>query len=186
MGNFYFSRHHAITVGNPATYQVTPANDSVTTDHLTEQIPKYLKPEITTQPQATNIYSDSNCTFGQCRRKIPDLQWKKDGLNLAGETNATLVLTDANATQHDGNYSVVVSNDFGSVESYFRAEDYSWHPKLLDGLILWADKRFFTIVKNNTRVSVGQTRVVKVIILLNQPKIICCFLALIKSTISMH
>ena len=36
---------------------------------------------------------------------------------LAGETNATLTITDANATQHDGNYSVVVSNDFGSVES---------------------------------------------------------------------
>ena len=28
-----------------------------------------------------------------------------------------LKITDANATQHDGNYSVVVSNDFGSVES---------------------------------------------------------------------
>ena len=44
-------------------------------------------------------------------------QWKKNGVNLAGETNATLTITDANATQHDGNYSVVVSNDFGSVES---------------------------------------------------------------------
>ena len=38
-------------------------------------------------------------------------------MDLAGETNATLNITDANATLHDGNYSVVVSNDFGSVES---------------------------------------------------------------------
>ena len=44
-------------------------------------------------------------------------QWKKDGVDLTGETNATLNITDANATLHDGNYSVVVSNDFGSVES---------------------------------------------------------------------
>ena len=44
-------------------------------------------------------------------------QWKKDGLDLTGETNATLNITDANATLHDGNYTVVVSNDFGSVES---------------------------------------------------------------------
>jgi hypothetical protein len=38
-------------------------------------------------------------------------------VDLAGETNTTLNITDANATLHDGNYSVVVSNDFGSVES---------------------------------------------------------------------
>ena len=44
-------------------------------------------------------------------------QWKKNGVDLAGETNATLNITDANATLHDGNYSVVVSNDFGSEES---------------------------------------------------------------------
>ena len=38
-------------------------------------------------------------------------------MGLTGETNATLNITDANATLHDGNYSVVVSNDFGSVDS---------------------------------------------------------------------
>ena len=37
--------------------------------------------------------------------------------DLTGETNATLNITDANATLHDGNYSVVVSNDFGNAES---------------------------------------------------------------------
>ena len=42
---------------------------------------------------------------------------KRTALDLTGETNATLNITDANATLHDGNYSVVVSNDFGSVES---------------------------------------------------------------------
>ena len=33
-------------------------------------------------------------------------------VDLTGETNATLNITDANATLHDGNYTVVVSNDF--------------------------------------------------------------------------
>ena len=42
---------------------------------------------------------------------------EKEWSEFSGETNATLKITDANATQHDGNYSVVVSNDFGSVES---------------------------------------------------------------------
>ena len=140
---------------NPS-FTLTPATNSVTTAHLTQQILKYLKPVITTQPEATNVYSDSNHTFSvSAEGKYLSYQWKKDSLNLAGETNATLVLTDANATQHDGNYSVVVSNDFGSVESgTFEQKIISWHPKLLDGLILWADASdSSTIVKNNTRIS---------------------------------
>ena len=115
---------------------LTPVNNSVTTAHLTEQILKYLKPEITAQPQANNVYADTNHTFSvTAEGKYLKYQWKKNGLNLAGETNSTLFLTDANATQHDGNYSVVVSNDFGSVEStkvsVFVANE------VLDGLVGW-------------------------------------------------
>ncbi len=85
---------------------------------LNEQILKYLKPEITTQPQPQTVYADSNVSFSvTAEGKYLTYQWKKDGSNLTGETNATLTITDANATLHDGNYSVVVSNDFGSVES---------------------------------------------------------------------
>ena len=40
-------------------------------------------------------------------------QLKKNGTDLPGETNATLVLTDANASLHDGT-TAVVSNEFGS------------------------------------------------------------------------
>ena len=88
---------------------------------ISEQILKYLKPEITTQPHANAVYADSNASFSvTAAGKFLTYQWKKDGINLAGETNSTLNITDANATLHDGNYSVVVSNDFGSVESgYF-------------------------------------------------------------------
>jgi formylglycine-generating enzyme required for sulfatase activity len=44
-------------------------------------------------------------------------QWKKNGIDLLGETCATLTLADANATLHGGNYTLVVSNDFGSVHT---------------------------------------------------------------------
>ena len=92
--------------------------ESITTNQLSEQILKYLKPEITQQPTASTIFADTNHTFSvSAEGKYLTYQWKKNGVNLAGETNATLTITDANATQHDGNYSVVVSNDFGSVES---------------------------------------------------------------------
>ena len=100
------------------TVQAQVADGSITTNQLSEQILKYLKPEITQQPTATTIFADTNHTFSvSAEGKYLTYQWKKNGVNLAGETNATLSITDANATQHDGNYSVVVSNDFGSVES---------------------------------------------------------------------
>ena len=94
------------------------ASNSITTSQLNEQILKYLKPEITAQPQPLTVYADSNVSFSvTAEGKYLTYQWKKDGVDLAGETNATLNIKDANATQHDGNYSVVVSNDFGSIES---------------------------------------------------------------------
>ena len=75
---------------------------------LSDSILKYLKPEITTQPQASTIYAggDGVVSFS-AEGKYLIYQWKKDGVDLAGETNATLNITDANATLHDGNYSVV-------------------------------------------------------------------------------
>ena len=54
---------------------------------------------------------------------------------MLSETNATLTITDANSTQHEGNYSVVVSNDFGSVES--NISEILIKDGLLNGLIAW-------------------------------------------------
>ena len=62
-------------------------------------------------------------------------QWKKDGNYLTGETNATLTITDANSTLHDGNYSVIVSNDFGSVESGLT--EVLVKDGILNGLVGW-------------------------------------------------
>ena len=106
--------------GSGATTVVngTVADGSITTNQLSEQILKYLKPEITQQPTASTIFADTNAPYlVSAEGKYLTYQWKKNGTVLAGETNATLTITDANSTQHDGNYTVVVSNDFGSVES---------------------------------------------------------------------
>lgn len=43
-------------------------------------------------------------------------QWRRDGVDLAGATNSFLVLPQL-APEHSGNYSVVVSNDFGWTNS---------------------------------------------------------------------
>jgi hypothetical protein len=114
---------------------------SITTSQLNEQILKYLRPEITSQPQAQTVYADSNVSYSvTAEGKYLTYQWKKDGVNLAGEANATLNITDANATLHNGNYSVVVSNDFGSVESEeVEVSVFSFQPLALQGLRLWLD-----------------------------------------------
>ncbi len=112
------------------------ANNTITTSQLNEQILKYLKPEITAQPQGKIVYADSNVSFSvTAEGKYLTYQWKKDGSDLTGETNATLNITDANTTLHDGNYSVVVSNDFGSVESGLVIVDIN--TSLHNGLVGW-------------------------------------------------
>ena len=112
------------------------ADGAITTSKLSEQILKYLKPEITNQPQSSTIYAGQNASYSvTAEGKYLTYQWKKDGVDLTGETNATLNITDANATQHDGNYSVVVGNDFGSVESEEVVLDVN--TTLLNGLVGW-------------------------------------------------
>ena len=113
------------------------ASKTIGKDQISNSILKYLKPEITAQPQASTIYAggDGVVSF-LAEGKYLTYQWKKDGVDLTGETNATLNITDANATNHDGNYSVIVSNDFGSVESRKILVDVNatWST---DGLIGW-------------------------------------------------
>ncbi|MAH25585.1 MAG: hypothetical protein CMI19_01310 [Opitutae bacterium] len=123
-------------VGTPIV-QSEYADGSVTTAKLDGTILKYLKPEITSQPQAQKVYAKTNVSYSvTAEGKYLTYQWKKDEVDLAGETNATLNIKDANATQHDGNYSVVVSNDFGSEESGQILVDVNttWST---DGLVGW-------------------------------------------------
>ena len=96
-----------------------PAPGSVTTSMLNETILKYLKPEISQQPSLNGppINGQSISLSALTEGKYRTYQWKKNGINLNGETNATLTISDTNASQHDGNYTLVVTNDFGSVET---------------------------------------------------------------------
>ena len=125
------------SAGTPLV-QAEVADGSVTTAKLDSTILKYLKPEITTQPQTQNIFADTNVSLSiTAEGKYLSYQWKKDGFDLTGETNATLNITDANATLHDGNYTVVVSNDFGSVESDINEFVVENDINKISGLVGW-------------------------------------------------
>ena len=99
---------------------VTPANDptfSITTAQLNEQILKYLKPEITLAPQAPGlIFNGQTITLhSRAEGKYLTYQWYKNGQAIAGADKKRHVIEDVNGTRHDGNYHLVVSNDFGSI-----------------------------------------------------------------------
>src|SRR5204863_365928 len=75
-------------------------------------------PKITVPPADQTVTTGADATFGvQASGSAPlHFQWSKDGVALAGKTDATLKLT-AVAQAQAGNYSVTVSNDFGAVAS---------------------------------------------------------------------
>ena len=93
------------------------APNTITTAQLNEQILKYLKPEVTIVPQAPGlVFNNQTVTLlSRAEGKYLTYQWYKNGQPIAGATTDRYVIQDLNKTQHDGNYSLVVSNDFGSV-----------------------------------------------------------------------
>ena len=99
---------------------VTPQmiqSSSITTAQLNEQILKYLKPEITLAPQAPGlIFNGQTITLhSRAEGKYLNYQWYKNGQAIAGADKKRFVIEDVNGTLHDGNYTLVVSNDFGSI-----------------------------------------------------------------------
>jgi formylglycine-generating enzyme required for sulfatase activity len=99
---------------------VTPQmiqSSSITTAQLNEQILKYLKPKITHTPQAPGLVFDGQTVtlLSQAEGKYLSYQWYKNGQLIAGATGDRYVIEDIDKTQHDGNYSLVISNDFGTV-----------------------------------------------------------------------
>ena len=95
------------------------AANTITTAQLNEQILKYLKPEITVSPQAPGLIfgGQSLSLTSQAQGKYLTYQWQRNGQPIAGATGPSFSISDVNGSLHDGNYSVVVSNDFGSVTS---------------------------------------------------------------------
>lgn len=74
-------------------------------------------PTITTQPTSQTVSAGANVSFSVTATGTGLMyQWRKDGTAISGATSATLSLTNVQTTA-TGNYSVVVSNDGGSVTS---------------------------------------------------------------------
>ncbi len=99
-----------------------PKEDSITTEHLSEQILKYLRPEVVRSPalpqDRERVYTGQSVTLSaDAEGKYLTYQWLRDGQDIPGATNKEFTITDANASLHNGNYSVRISNDFGHVST---------------------------------------------------------------------
>jgi hypothetical protein len=77
-----------------------------------------VAPSISSQPQTQTVAVGANVSFTvqAAGTPTPQFQWRRDGNNVGGATNATLNLTNVQLTDA-GVYSVVVSNSAGSVTS---------------------------------------------------------------------
>ena len=94
------------------------SDGSISTAKMDPNLVRYFIPEISANPAAISIIQGTDITLSvQASGKFLSYQWQKNGANLAGETNANLVLNNASASADDANYSVVISNDWGSITS---------------------------------------------------------------------
>ena len=116
------SSNYSIAITQPnhvGAYTVVVSNSfgSVTSAPpavLTLNIP----PTVTQQPQSQTVVAGAAATFSVTATGTAPFsyQWRKDGTNLAVATSASYSIANAQ-TNHAGGYTVVVSNDFGSITS---------------------------------------------------------------------
>lgn len=74
------------------------------------------RPAFTRQPIAHTIAPNSTVVFSAAATGSPTFQWQRNGLNVAGATNATLVIDQAAAAQA-GTYTVIATNASGPITS---------------------------------------------------------------------
>jgi len=88
-------------------------------DYWVLKIAGNVPPQIAGQPQSQVASASQNVTFTVDASSFTQpisFQWFFNGTNIAGATNSILTLSNVQAT-NAGSYYVVVSNDYGSIES---------------------------------------------------------------------
>ncbi|MFO1451546.1 MAG: immunoglobulin domain-containing protein [Opitutaceae bacterium] len=111
----------AVQLGNAGTYEVTVSNLSGTVSSHPATLtvtPAPEPPQITLQPRSQEVLAGTSVTFTVTATGTPTLryQWRQNGVSIPGATSASLQLASVQATEA-GNYTVVVTNDQGSITS---------------------------------------------------------------------
>ena len=124
-------------------------------------------PVITVQPtnQTAFLGYDVTLRAAALAYPVPVLQWRLNGVDLPGATNALLNVVQAN-TNHAGGYSVVASNSVGSVTSLVATltlgrrgplDSWQWRNPLPQGNhlrgVAYANGRFIAVGLSGTMVT---------------------------------
>lgn len=100
-----------------------------------------VPPSFSVQPQSQNAFAGQNVSFSVTTVGAPTikLQWKKNGVSLLGQTNATLTVSNLFYTASSDIYSAVATNAFGSAISSNAVVTVYYPPtfaNLTNGLVL--------------------------------------------------
>jgi hypothetical protein len=107
-----------ITTNDLDVYQVTIANAYGSVTSAVAAVSMNVSPAIITQPASQNAALSNAVSFtaGVTGSSPLAWQWRNNGVNLTGATNAVLNFASV-LTNQNGNYSVVVTNRFGRATS---------------------------------------------------------------------
>ena len=110
------------TSDSGATFDVVVSNSagSVTSQAATLTVQAgATPPSITTQPQNVTVTEPTAATFTVTASGTAPLsyQWRRNGTNIGGATNASYTLTPTATSDSGATFDVVVSNSAGSVTS---------------------------------------------------------------------
>ena len=99
-------------------YSVEVSNSAGAVRSAEAALTVHVPPQITLEPLSQTVLTGSNVTFTVAATGTAPLryQWRYNGVEMAGATNATLLLTNV-PVGRAGRYLVVVSNVAGAVSS---------------------------------------------------------------------
>src|SRR5690606_4229406 len=106
----------SVKASDAGNYSVEVTNSYGAVSSSVATLSIVVPPAISTHPQPQIVAAGATATFSVTVSGTAPFQyqWQKNGLDLPGMNNATLVISGAE-TSDEGDYSVVVSNSAGDV-----------------------------------------------------------------------
>ncbi len=107
-----------VLTANAGNYTVVVGNSTGSATSAVATLTVLVPPAIQTQPNNQTVRQDQNASFSVAASGSAPFsyQWKFNGTNVSGATDASLTLTNVQTSQ-SGDYTVVVTNPAGSVTS---------------------------------------------------------------------
>ena len=107
-----------VQLSQQSLYRVVVANSLGTALSALAPLTVVVPPSITNQPASTNVAPGASVTLSVTATGTSPLryQWRRNGSNLSGATNATLLLSNLQPSQA-GSYDVVITNNWGLAAS---------------------------------------------------------------------